>query len=119
MTSVASRCASTTFYQTLVEIVAWLAAEGVRHVSREATGVYWRPVSTPCVRLHRPLEMLLVNARHVCNVPGRKSDALDAVWLAKLTECGLLWGQLHPAAADRGDPEVDALPHKAHRAAHQ
>jgi transposase len=46
----------------------------------------------------RPVEVLLVNARHVKNVPGRKSDALDAVWLAELTECGLLWGSVIPPA---------------------
>jgi Transposase IS116/IS110/IS902 family len=44
----------------------------------------------------RPMEVLLVNARHVKNVPGRKSDALDAVWLAELTECGLLRGSFIP-----------------------
>ena len=43
--------------------------------------------------------MLLVNARHVKNVPGRKSDALDAVWLAQLTECGLLRGSFIPPPA--------------------
>jgi transposase len=85
-----------TYYQTLVEMVAWLAAEGVTHVSMEATGVYWRPVFHALCEAHRPLEVLLVNARHVRNVPGRKSDALDAVWLAKLTECGLLRGSFIP-----------------------
>ena len=50
----------------------------------------------PCVRPSAPLEVLLVNARHVKNVPGRKSDALDAAWLAELTECGLLRGSFIP-----------------------
>ncbi|MDQ3887264.1 MAG: IS110 family transposase [Actinomycetota bacterium] len=85
-----------TYYRTLVEMVAWLVAEGVTHVSMEATGVYWRPVFHALCEAERPLEVLLVNAQHVKNVPGRKSDALDAVWLAKLTECGLLRGSFIP-----------------------
>jgi transposase len=85
-----------TYYRTLVEMVAWLTSEGVTHVSMEATGIYWRPVFHALCEGERPLEVLLVNARHVKNVPGRKSDALDAVWLAKLTECGLLRGSFIP-----------------------
>jgi transposase len=85
-----------TYYRTLVEMVAWLVAEGVTHVSMEATGVYWRPIFHALCEAERPLEVLLVNAQHVKNVPGRKSDALDAVWLAKLTECGLLRGSFIP-----------------------
>jgi transposase len=87
-----------TYYRTLVEMVAWLSAEGVTHVTMEATGVYWRPVFHALCEAQRPLEVLLVNARHVRNVPGRKSDALDAVWLAELTECGLLRGSFIPPA---------------------
>jgi transposase len=79
-------------------MVAWLVAEGVTHVTMEATGVYWRPVFHALCEAERPLEVLLVNARHVKNVPGRKSDALDAVWLAELTECGLLRGSFIPPA---------------------
>ncbi len=85
-----------TYYRTLVEMVAWLVAEGVTHVTMEATGVYWRPVFHALCAAERPVEVLLVNARHVKNVPGRKSDALDAVWLAELTECGLLRGSFIP-----------------------
>jgi transposase len=85
-----------TYYQTLVEMVAWLVTEGVTHVSMEATGIYWRPVFHALCGAERPVEVLLVNAAHVKNVPGRKSDALDAVWLAKLTECGLLRGSFIP-----------------------
>src|ERR687883_2118136 len=103
-----------TYYRTLVEMVAWLTAEGVTHVTMEATGVYWRPVFHALCEAERPLEVLLVNARHVKNVPGRKSDALDAVWLAELTECGLLRGSFIPPGADRGDPGVGPLPQKAH-----
>jgi transposase len=87
-----------TYYRTLVEMVAWLVDEGITHVSMEATGVYWRPVFHALCAAERPLEILLVNARHVRNVPGRKSDALDAVWLAQLTECGLPRGSFIPPA---------------------
>ena len=85
-----------TFYQSLTSMVAWLVAEGVPQVSMEATGVYWRPVFHALCAADRPLEVLLVNAAHVKNVPGRKSDALDAAWLAELTECGLLRGSFLP-----------------------
>ncbi|MGH3999488.1 MAG: IS110 family transposase, partial [Pseudonocardiaceae bacterium] len=85
-----------TYYQTLTEMVAWLVSERVTHVTIEATGVYWKPVFHALCEAQRPLEVLLVNARHVKNVPGRKSDALDAMWLAELTECGLLRGSFIP-----------------------
>jgi transposase len=87
-----------TYYQTLAKMVAWLVSEGVTHVSMEATGIYWRPVFHALCEAQRSLEVLLVNAAHVKNVPGRKSDALDAVWLATLTECGLLRGSFIPPA---------------------
>jgi hypothetical protein len=87
-----------TFHQTLAKMVAWLTSEGVTHVSMEATGIYWKPIFHALCEAERPVEVLLVNARHVKNVPGRKSDALDAVWLAELTECGLLRGSFIPPA---------------------
>jgi transposase len=85
-----------TCHQTLAKMVAWLSAEGVTHVSMEATGIYWKPIFHAVCEAERPVEVLMVNARHVKNVPGRKSDALDAVWLAELTECGLLRGSVIP-----------------------
>jgi transposase len=85
-----------TFHQTLAEMVAWLVCEGVTHVTMEATGIYWKPIFHAWCGAEQPLEVLLVNAGHVKNVPGRKSDALDAVWLAELTECGLLRGSFIP-----------------------
>jgi transposase len=85
-----------TYYRTLTTMVAWLVSERVTHVTLEATGVYWKPVFHALCEAERPLEVLLVNARHVKNVPGRKSDALDAMWLAELTECGLLRGSFIP-----------------------
>ena len=85
-----------TFHQTLAKMVAWLVSEGVTHVAMEATGIYGKPIFHTLCEAERPVEVLLVNARHVKNVPGRKSDALDAVWLAELTECGLLRGSFIP-----------------------
>ena len=62
-----------TYYRTLINMVTWLVGEGVTQASMEATGVYWRPVFHALCAAERPLEMLLVNARHVKNVPGRKA----------------------------------------------
>ena len=67
-------------------------AEGVTQVAMEATGVYWRPVWAELEVLD-DVELLLVNAQHVKNLPGRKTDVADACWLAQLLECGLLRGR--------------------------
>jgi transposase len=85
-----------TFYGVLREMAAWLVAEGVTHVTMEATGIYWKPVFHALCERDGEFEVLLVNARHVKNVPGRKTDAKDAEWLAQLLECGLLRGSFIP-----------------------
>ena len=64
-----------TYYQVLREMVAWLVEQGVTHVTMEATGVYWKPVFHALCEAEQ-IEVLLVNARHVKNVPGRKTDLL-------------------------------------------
>lgn len=84
-----------TFYTALREMTAWLVTEQVTHVAMEATGVYWRPVFHALSEAEG-LEILLCNAHHVKNVPGRKTDASDAVWLAELCEVGLLRGSFIP-----------------------
>lgn len=71
----------------LLALSDWLAALGVRQVVMEATGVYWRPVWAV---LEDSFELMLVNARHVKQCPGRKTDVLDAQWLCQLLEAGLL-----------------------------
>jgi transposase len=71
----------------LLALGDWLAALGVRQVVMEATGVYWRPVWAV---LEHSFELMLVNARHVKQCPGRKTDVLDAQWLCQLLEAGLL-----------------------------
>jgi transposase len=71
----------------------WLAAFGVQQVVMEATGVYWKPV---WAILEDEFECLLVNARHVKQVPGRKTDVKDAEWLCQLAEAGLLRASFVP-----------------------
>jgi transposase len=71
----------------------WLRAHGVTHVAMEATGVYWKPV---WAILEDDFDCLLVNARHVKNLPGRKTDVKDAEWLCQLLEAGLLRASFVP-----------------------
>jgi transposase len=78
-----------TTVQGLMALRDWLAAHRVTHVAMEATGVYWQPVWHI---LEEDFELTLCNARHVKNVPGRKTDVGDAQWLCQLMEAGLLRG---------------------------
>ena len=71
----------------LLALADWLGARGVTQVAMEGTGVYWKPVYYV---LEDAFELWLVNAQHVKNVPGRKTDTKDAAWLCRLLECGLL-----------------------------
>ena len=71
----------------------WLKAHGVTQVAMEATGVYWKPV---WAILEDDFDCLLVNARHVKNLPGRKTDVKDAEWLCQLLEAGLLRASFVP-----------------------
>jgi transposase len=84
-----------TFTADLHRLADWLVACGITTVAMEATGVYWIPVFE--ILEARGLEVLLVNARHVKNVPGRKSDVSDAEWLQELHSVGLLRGSFRPA----------------------
>ncbi len=77
----------------LLALADWLAALGVKQVVMEATGVYWKPVWAV---LEDRFELLLVNARHVKQVPGRKTDIKDAQWLCQLLEAGLLKASFVP-----------------------
>ncbi len=71
----------------LLALRDWLKAHRVSQVAMEATGVYWKPV---WAILEEDFDCLLVNARHVKQVPGRKTDVSDAAWLCQLLESGLL-----------------------------
>ena len=77
----------------LLTLADWLEAHGVTQVAMEATGVYWKPVWAV---LEDRFACMLVNARHVKQVPGRKTDVLDAQWLCRLLEAGLLKASLVP-----------------------
>jgi len=83
---------ATTVYG-LLALRDWLEALGVKQVAMEATGVYWKPVWAV---LEDRFELLLVNARHVKQCPGRKTDMKDAQWLCQLLEAGLLRGSFVP-----------------------
>lgn len=85
-----------TFRTTAAELLVlrdWLAAQGVTHVAMESTGVYWKPVF---YALESDFTCLLVNAAHIKQVPGRKTDVHDCVWIAQLLEHGLLRGSFVP-----------------------
>jgi transposase len=75
-----------------------LEAQGVTHVAMESTGVYWKPVFYV---LEEAFTCLLVNAAHIKQVPGRKTDVLDCIWIAQLLEHGLLRGSFVPPAPIR------------------
>jgi transposase len=83
-----------TFTGALEQMADWFTDQGVTHIAMEATGSYWKPVWY--VLEERPFELKLVNAQHVKILPGRKSDVLDAEWLAELLEHGLLRGSFVP-----------------------
>jgi len=85
-----------TFTEDLHRLADWLVSCGIKTVAMEATGVYWIPIFE--ILEARGLEALLVNARHVKNVPGRKSDVTDCEWLQQLHSVGLLRGSFRPAA---------------------
>jgi transposase len=82
------------FTGDLHRLASWLASVGIRSIAMESTGVYWVPVFE-ILEAHG-FEVLLVNARNVKNVPGRKTDVNDAQWLQQLHEHGLLRGSFRP-----------------------
>jgi transposase len=82
----------------LLELADWLAQEGVTHVAMESTGVYWKPVWN---LLEDQFTVLLVNAQHIKQVPGRKTDVKDSEWIAQLLQHGLLRGSFVPSTPQR------------------
>src|SRR5438128_5954516 len=85
-----------TFGTTTAELLAWsdwLAGKGCTQVARESTGVYWKPVWHV---LEGTGELVLANAMHIRNIPGRKSDVNDATWIADLLAHGLIRGSFVP-----------------------
>jgi transposase len=82
----------------LLALSDWLAGHGVTHVAMESTGVYWKPVFNI---LERQVGVILVNAEHIKQVPGRKTDVKDCQWIAQLLQHGLLKASFVPPAPIR------------------
>jgi transposase len=87
--------------EALKELRAWLEQCRCTHVAMEATGVYWMPVFR--ILGEGEFELIVANAAHIKNVPGRKTDMNDAMWIADLLACGLIRGSFVP------DEEVQHL----------
>lgn len=81
------------FTESIEELRNWLKVNEITHVAMESTGVYWKPVFNI---LEADFEILLVNARHIKNVPGHKTDKRDSKWITKLLLSGLLKGSFIP-----------------------
>ena len=79
----------------LLRLATWLKEQNVDTVAMESTGVYWIPLFE--ILESQGFEVLLVNARHIRNVPGRKTDMLDCQWIQMLHTCGLLKGSFRPS----------------------
>ncbi len=84
--------------EELVQLGDWLKEQGCTHVAFEATGVYWKPVFN---LLESSFELLVVNAHHIKQVPGRKTDVKDAEWIADLLQHGLLKASFIPSGPQR------------------
>lgn len=82
------------FTEELYQLADWLSACGIKTIAMESTGVYWIPIYE--ILESRGFEVFLVNARHVKNVPGRKSDVLDCQWIQQLHSYGLLRASFRP-----------------------
>ena len=82
-----------TMTNDLLRLKEWLKENRITHVAMESTGVYWKPIFNI---LEDGFEVILVNARHVKNVPGRKTDVKDSEWLCKLLRSGLVRGSFIP-----------------------
>jgi len=82
-----------TYTRSLKSLREWCKSEGVTHVAMESTGIYWKPVYNI---MEEDFEVILVNARHIKNVPGHKTDKKDSRWISKLLLSGLLKGSFIP-----------------------
>lgn len=81
------------FTSSLIDLKDWCKSEDVTHIAMESTGIYWKPLFNI---LEEDFEIILVNARHIKNVPGHKTDKKDSVWISKLLLSGLLKGSFIP-----------------------
>ena len=85
-----------TFTVDLQRLADWLQACGIETVAMESTGIYWLPIYE--ILEARGMAVYLVNARHLKNVPGRKTDVRDCQWIQRLHSYGLLRGSFRPEA---------------------
>lgn len=85
-----------TFTCHIQELADWLKSLNIQYVAVESTGIYWKPVFNI---FEGDFDVILVNAQHVKNVPGRKTDVKDSEWLCKLLKCGLLSKSFIPPTA--------------------
>lgn len=85
-----------TYTPDLRALAEWLAASGITHVAMESTGVYWIPIYE--LLEERGVEVMVVNARQIKHVPGRKSDVQDCQWIQRLHSHGMLTGSFRPEA---------------------
>ncbi len=81
------------FTESIESMREWLKENKITHIAMESTGIYWKPIYNI---LETNFEIILVNARHIKNVPGRKTDKKDSKWIAKLLLSGLLSGSFIP-----------------------
>src|SRR5260370_30541106 len=90
----------------LLRLLEWWATNDCTHVAMEATGVYWKPVWH--ILDDGEFELVLANAAHVKNVPGRKTDVNDAMWLGRIVGARSDPGELRAGHADPGDAQPAA-----------
>ena len=93
-----------TMTEDLLSLSDWILSHECTHVAMESTGVFWKPIYN--LLEDRELEMLVVNAQHIKQVPGGKTDVRDAEWIADLLRHGLLKGSYIP---DREQRELREL----------
>lgn len=82
----------------LLRLKVWLSGLGITHIGMESTGPYWKPVFNV---LEDGFTLILANARHIKNVPGRKTDVKDSEWICRLLRSGLLSASFVPPQAIR------------------
>lgn len=87
-------CEFGTLPRDLAALEAWLSSHQIELTVMESTGVYWKDIHAVLEKAH--LNVLIVNAKHIKQVPGRKTDVTDSQWLASLARCGLLKGSFIP-----------------------
>lgn len=87
----------------LLGLSEWLGEAGCTHVALESTGVYWKPILNI---VEAEFEVILANAKHIKNVPGRKNDVRDCLWIAELLQHGLIKASFIPPREFRELPEL-------------